>query len=114
MYSQQEDSIKAACRNLKIKAEFSQAGAPRTNALIERTVGGVLEGSRTLMRTAGLPVSFWTWASRCFCLHDNIGAEGSDESPWFLTHGEHFKGEKIPFGCAVRYLPNRTKKEKHD
>ena len=65
MYSDQEDSIKAACKNLKIKSEFSQPGVPRNNALIERTIGDILEGSRTLLRTAGLPVKFWHWAAKC-------------------------------------------------
>ena len=31
---------------------------------------------------------------------------------WFLTHGEHFTGERLPFGCLVRYLPNRTKSQR--
>ena len=65
-----------------------------------------------MLRTAGLPTMFWTWAARCYCFHENVGVEDSDETPWFLTHKEHFKGERLPFGCAVRYLPNRTKKEK--
>ena len=112
MYSDQEDSIKAACKNLKIKSEFSQPGVPRNNAMIERTIGDILEGARTLLRTAGLPAMFWIWAARCYCFHENIGTEDADDTPWFLTHKEHFKGERLPFGCAVRYLPNRTKKEK--
>lgn len=56
MYSDQEESIKLACKNLKLRAEFSQAGVPRNNAVIERTIGDILEGSRVLLRTAGLPV----------------------------------------------------------
>ena len=112
MYSDQEDSIRAACRNLKLKSEFSQPGVPRNNALIERTVGDILEGARTLLRTAGFPTSFWPWASKCFCMLENIGPESSDDTPWFLTHNEHFQGIRLPFGCAVRYLPNKTKKQK--
>ena len=52
MYSDQEESIKLACKNLKLRAEFSQAGVPRNNAVIERTIGDILEGSRVLLRSA--------------------------------------------------------------
>ena len=112
MYSDQEDSIKAACKNLKIKSEFSQPGVPRNSAMIERTIGDILEGARTLLRTAGLPAMFWIWAAMCCCFHENVGIEDADDTPWFLTHTEHRKGMRLPFGCAVRYLPNRTRKEK--
>ena len=45
-----EDSIKAACKNLKLKSEFSQAGVPRNNAVIERAISGTLEGARAWLR----------------------------------------------------------------
>ena len=75
-------------------------------------MGDLLEGSRTLLRMAGLPTMFWPWAAKCYCLHENIGTEDSDDSPWFMTHAKHFKGERVPFGCALRYLPNKTKTQK--
>ena len=85
MYSDQEEAIRTACKNLKIKSEFSQPGIPRNNSIIERSVGDLLEGSRTLLRAAGLPTSFWSWAAKCFCFHENIGVEDGDDTPWFLT-----------------------------
>jgi hypothetical protein len=109
MCSDQEEAIKAACKNLKIKSEFSQPGIPRNNSVIERSVGDLVEGSRTLLRTAGMPTLFWTWAAKCFCFHENVGAENANDTPWFLTHKTNFNGERVPFGCAVRYLPNKTK-----
>ena len=59
MYSDQEEAIKTACRNLKIKSDFSQPGVPRNNSIIERSVGDVVDGTRTLLRTAGMPTMFW-------------------------------------------------------
>ena len=55
--SGQEEAIRVACRNLKLKSEFSQPRVPKNNALIERTVGDILEGARTLLRTAELSVT---------------------------------------------------------
>ena len=101
-----------ACKNLKLRAEFSQAGVPRNNSVIERTIGDTLEGSRALLRSAGLPVCFWPFAARCYCLFQNIGTEDADDSPWFMTHKAYFGGLRNPFGCLVRYLQNKTKKNK--
>eukprot|EP00974_Lingulodinium_polyedra_P068021 6587433-Lingulodinium_polyedra.AAC.1 len=37
---------------------------------------------------------------------DNCVRNGSDASPWFITHGEEFQGELIPFGARVTFHPN--------
>ena len=109
MYSDQERAILKACRSLKLHSETSQAGVPRNNAMIERTVQDVLAGTRTLLRTAGLPSCFWTYASKTYCFLDNITPKGADLSPWMKTFDADYNGKKIPFGSKVYYLPNKTK-----
>ena len=39
-------------------------------------------------------------------LNTLIGEDG--ESPYYKRHKVHFKGEKIPFGARVRFLPSKT------
>merc|ERR1711978_184885 len=47
-------------------------------------------------------------------MHKNVGANDGESTPWFLTHDKHFEGLQLPFGCAVRYLPNKTEVQKRE
>ena len=51
MHSNQEEAIRIASKSLKIKSEFSQPGIPHNNSIIERSVGDLPEGSRSLLNT---------------------------------------------------------------
>ena len=35
-------------------------------------------------------------------------------SAWFRLHGEHFKGEKIPFGALVEFKPSDARGDKRE
>ena len=60
--------------------EFSLPGVPKSNALAERTVQIVLQGTRTLLVAAGAPICFWPYAAECFCFHENVFEEIDDSS----------------------------------
>ena len=55
LFSDWSGEIYKALRNLHIVAERSQPGAPQNNAVAERLVRDVLEGTRTVLVRAGLP-----------------------------------------------------------
>jgi hypothetical protein len=85
----------------------SQPGVPQTNAIIERTVQDVTNGSSTALLAAGLPPCFWPFAVQAYCFLDNTNFhEGA--SAWAKTHGSEFRGERFPFGCKVVFKPSAT------
>ena len=114
MYSDNANEIKNASERLKISPHTSQPGMPQNNAVAERTNQDMLAGTRTNLEQAGVPVCFWPYAAEHYCVVDNtshaqVAANKEDLTPWQKTHGEDFKGLRIPFGCAVTFKPNPTK-----
>ena len=76
-----------------------------TNGTAEREVRNVLEGTRTLLEHSGLPISYWPYASRCFCHHATMRMVEGD-SAWNKRHKQvHVKGEIIPFGALIDFSP---------
>ena len=69
----------------------------------------MLEGPRTLLVQAGLPSLFWPYATRCYCHLSNRAVGDDGTSPWFRRHEPPFKGDQIPLGCGVFFLPASTK-----
>ncbi|MFM7984643.1 MAG: hypothetical protein ACKPKO_35500, partial [Candidatus Fonsibacter sp.] len=61
-YSDRSGEIERALRLLHIPSDTSQLGVPQNNAVAERLVQDVLEGTRTLLLRAGLPPCFWDFA----------------------------------------------------
>ena len=72
-------------------------------------VGKVKDGVRTLLYQAGFPPLCWPWAVKYFChmhnMQEDIRTKPPKPSPYFKRYGEHFKGERIPFGAYIEYLP---------
>ena len=58
LYSDRSGEINAACKFLKIYPFRSQPGMPQNNAVIERANQDVLDGVRTNLNQAGLPMCF--------------------------------------------------------
>ena len=50
--------IERALRDLHIVSDTSQPGVPQNNAVVERLVQDILEGTRTALLRAGLPAMF--------------------------------------------------------
>ena len=112
MYADRAGEILKACAKLSIAKEPARPGQPRNNAVVERLNQYVLSGARAMLDAAGLPCCFWPFAVECFCLmHNTEEPEGEDQlSPWHITHGEAFGGERLPLGGRVRYYPASTKR----
>ncbi len=64
--------IKRARRDLHIVSGTSQLGIPQNNAVAERLVQYVLEGTRTALLRAGLPPCFWEYACQYYCIIENV------------------------------------------
>ncbi|MFM7987884.1 MAG: hypothetical protein ACKPKO_52085, partial [Candidatus Fonsibacter sp.] len=58
-YSDCSGEIERALRDLHIVSDTSQPGVPQNNAVAERLVQDVLEGTRIALLRAGLPPCYW-------------------------------------------------------
>ena len=76
---------------------------PETNAFIERANQDVVNGVRTNLQQAGLPNFFKKFAGECYCVLRNTHVDAEGSSPWKLTHGIDFHGQRIPFGAKVYF-----------
>ena len=115
-YSDRSGEIERALRDLHIVSDTSQPRVPQNNAVAERLVQDILEGTRTALLRAGLPPCFWEYACQHYCLMENVlpgresAAAGVDKkSPWEKMHGEPFYGKLIPIGAKVFIKPSETK-----
>jgi hypothetical protein len=97
--------LQKACKTLGICRDSSQPGVPQTNAIAERTVQDITNGSSASLLQAGLPPCFWPFAVQTYCILDNTNRENG-ESAWFRTHGVEFPGERFPLGCKVVFKPS--------
>ncbi|MFM7979920.1 MAG: hypothetical protein ACKPKO_11450, partial [Candidatus Fonsibacter sp.] len=70
-YSDRSGEIERALRDLRITSDTSQPGVPQNNAVAERLVQDVLEGTRTALLMAGLPPCYWEFACQHYCLMEN-------------------------------------------
>ena len=94
---------------------------PTTNSIIEQCNRFVLEGARCILQQAGIPMQFWPYAVRYFCLTRNARKDCADgETPWWKRFQEEFSiqwtnntkrqpGNLIPFGSLVNFLPPTQK-----
>ena len=71
-YSDNAGNLKKAMADQRIVHEFSLPGVQKSNGLIERYVQDVLQGVRTLLVQAGLPLCFWPYAADCFVFCSNV------------------------------------------
>ena len=57
-----------------------------------------------------MPVQMWPLAARHFCLAWNTGGSVG-ESPYEKRFQAPFKGQRLPFGCLVDFMPSDARKE---
>ena len=67
-YSDRSSEIERALRDLHIVPDTSQPGVPQNNAVAERLVQDICEGTRTALLRAGLPPCFWEYACQHYCV----------------------------------------------
>ena len=100
-------SFKAAAKSLTWKHGTSTFHDPQADGIIESMVGKVKEGTRTLLFQAGRPPLCWPWVVKYYChMHNKQDdPKAKQSSPYFVRFEDHFKGERVPFGAYIEYLP---------
>ena len=77
-----------------------------TNAIAERAVRRVKEGTSAVLLQSGLDEKWWVDSTECYCYLRNIQDLLSDgKTPYERRFGEPFQLPVIPFGAMVEYLP---------
>ena len=107
-YSDNAKELVAAARLLGIVHPTSIPYVSTTNALAERRIRIVKEGTRVLLSNSGVPTSLWPLAAQHFCMSLNIGMLDDTITPWIGRFGESFTGRRIPFGQSVKYTPIKS------
>jgi hypothetical protein len=80
-------------------------GRKEGNAVAERCVRSVLEGTRTNLLLCAMAIVWWPWAARHWCFCDNVSTRNGKSAyeKWF---GHAFAGLLIPFGALVSFMPH--------
>ena len=87
----------------------------QSNAVAERTIRSIVEGTRVSFLQSGLHHQYWPHAARHWCMSNNIAQfDDEDQSPWELRFGERFKGPIVPFGCKIDYSTGPRKRVEDD
>ena len=82
VYSDGAEELKQSAKEMGAVHDDSIPENKGNNAVIERTNRHVLEGIRTLLNQAGLPIMYWPFAARYFCLACNVTAKHGEISAW--------------------------------
>ena len=108
IYSDGAPEIIKALRGKNIVQERSTTGKSQNNGVIERANRIIEDGARTLLIQAGLPTHCWSFAVPHFSFSYNIAKrlDDGEDSSWNKRHGQgQFKGQLIPFGALVDFVP---------
>ena len=104
MHSDLAPELRAAIGSLEIAFGTAPVGVKGAKGIAERMVRTVVEGLRTLLENAGLPLVYWPYAMGCFCLLYNVTHTFPDgTTPWTRRHNREFGSPLIPFGCLVGF-----------
>ena len=97
----------AAAQQMKTRFDTRDANRPASKGGAERAVRRMLEGARTVLYDSGLPHCYWSEAVEAYCANRNFHDEirNTKKTAHQLRFGHKFKGIKVPFGAAVRWLP---------
>ena len=113
-YSDNAPELVSAMKVLQWRHVISKDYISKTNAVAERLVRSVLEGTRVNLLQSGLHHQYWPHAARHWCFMSNVIQVGEEATPWKIRFGENFKGPKIPFGCQIDYGTGPRKRPKPD
>ena len=109
-YSDDAPELVSAAQSRGWVVNTATPGRPETNGSAERSVRTVLEGARTALEHSGVPLKFWPYAGRHYCIAHNISHEVAGQTPWDIRHPDMpFKGQIIPFGSLVDFKPSPVK-----
>ena len=112
-YSDNAPELISAARTLQWRHVTSKDYISQSNAVAERTIRSIVEGTRVSLLQSGLHHQYWPHAARHWCVSNNIAQfDDEDKSPWELRFGERFKGPIVPFGCKIDYWTGPRKRVK--
>ena len=96
MHSDPAPELRAAIGSLEIAFETVPVGVKGAMALLSAWCVLWLRGPALY---AGLPLVYWPYAMRCFCLLYNVTHTFTDgTTPWTRRHDREFGSPLIPFG----------------
>ena len=104
-YCDNSPELATAARACQWRLSTATTGMPQTNDFAERSVRAVEEGSSCGIAQSGYSTTWWPDASEHFCFSKNAALVDGGSS-YNRRHGRcHFKGERIPFGAFVDFMP---------
>ena len=101
-----DDSLEfgKACEDLSWNHCTSTPHRSETNAIAERAVHRVKEGTSAVLLQSGLDENWWADSMECYTNLGNVQDLLSDgKTPYERRFGQPFKGPIIPFGSLVEY-----------
>ena len=104
-YSDGAKELTNAAHNMGWNTDSSRPYRSQNNAIVERMVRHVEEGTRTILAHAGLGPEWWPLAVKHFCHCLNITPDENGRTAWRHRHTTEFDGLQIPFGAFVHFLP---------
>ena len=102
-YSDNSPELIATAERLGWRHQTSFAYVSKTNAMAERSIRSVIDGTRVNLEQAGLHHQYWAHAARHACMANNILDAREVSSPWSQRFGEKFIGPLLPFGLRIDY-----------
>ena len=106
IYSDNSLEFGKACEDLSWNHCTSTPHRSETNAIAERAVRRVKEGTSAVLLQSGLDEKWWAGSMECYCCLRNVTDLLSDgKTPYERRFGQPFKGPIIPFGAMVENHP---------
>ena len=104
-YCDKAPELITAARACQWRLSTATTGMPQTNGVAERSVRTVKEGSSCGIVQSRYSTKWWPDAGEHFCFSRNVALVDGDSS-YTRRHGRcHFKGERIPSGAFVDFMP---------
>ena len=101
IYSDNAPEITGAIKDLGWRHEQSKAYMHQSNALAERVIRAIAEGTRSNLERSHC---YWAHALEHACVcHNSSNPRGIEYTPWHKRFGAGFPGPLIPFGCRIDY-----------
>ena len=95
-----------ACEDLSWNHRTSTHHRSETNAIAERVVRRVKEGTSAVLLQSGLDERWWSDSMECYCSRRNVQDLLADgKTPFERRFGEPFKWPIVPFGAMVDCHP---------
>ena len=107
IYTDNSRELKAAIKELGYRRQTSIEYVDSSKSFVEREIRQMLEGARSNLVQAGMPLCMWPMAMQHFAIAVNANPQLSGgDSPWSLRFGAEFDGMRIPFGAKVLFWNN--------